>query len=151
NVQREIEERADAVGFSAMRRAAEAMSQAYRAGRSANLADEASVAAYLVTRMPATYAAVHRVLRELPASVGSVLDVGAGTGAASLAARAYFPNASVTMIERHQVLIDVARVWLPDSALANSISPHDLVIASYSFGEMGGKIERLWAAARIAL
>jgi ribosomal protein RSM22 (predicted rRNA methylase) len=100
--------------------------------------------------MPATYAAAHAALSELHARLGgavvsSILDIGAGTGAASLAARALFPAARVTMLERDQAFAEAARVWLPDAELLgadaarmDAFPPHDLVIAAYSLGEMGG-------------
>ena len=78
----------DAVGISALARAAAEMSDAYRAGRAARLDGAERLAAYLVTRMPATYAAAHAVLGEVRRLLGkraveSVLDIGAGAGAAS--------------------------------------------------------------------
>jgi ribosomal protein RSM22 (predicted rRNA methylase) len=159
-VRREIDERAETVGFAALKRAAAAMSDAYRAtGRGAQLDDRERVAAYLVTRMPATYAAAYSALRELGGvEVRSVLDVGAGTGAASLAARAFFPEARITMIERDRAFAEAARAWLPEAeirpedAARAPLPRHDLVIAAYSLGEMGaGTSSRLWDAAGVAL
>ena len=161
-VRRQIEEQAGALGFPALQRASAALSDAYREGRTARLSAEERTAAYLVTRMPATYAAAHTVLREVSArigAVGSILDAGAGTGAASLAARDYFPDASITLVERDPSFAAAARQWLPDATLlANDIAridtlpPHDLVMAAYSLGEFGAEIApRLWQAARVAL
>ena len=48
--------------FGELKRAAAAMSEAYREGRPL----AAPPVAYLVTRMPATYAATYSALRELP-------------------------------------------------------------------------------------
>jgi ribosomal protein RSM22 (predicted rRNA methylase) len=151
-VKRAIDERADAIGFARLKGAAAAMSEAYREGRVARLADEDRVAAYLVTRMPATYAAAYRVLREVRERSGdaaSVLDLGAGTGAASLAARQIFPNASITMVERDRALADAARAWLPDATilvqdLRAPAPPTDLTIAAYSLGEAGPAIPKDW-------
>src|SRR6267154_5491868 len=114
HVRRIIEERAEAVGFATLKRAATAMSEAYREHRIARLPDAERVAAYLVTRMPATYAAAYAVLGEVrqrlaTTSVTSVLDIGAGTGAASLAARAWFPDAAITMVERDATMAEMAR------------------------------------------
>jgi ribosomal protein RSM22 (predicted rRNA methylase) len=138
------------------------MSDAYREQRPVRLADAERVAAYLVTRMPATYAASYAVLAEvqtrLPSnSVSSVLDIGAGTGAASLAARAWFPDAAITMLERDSAFAQVARLALPDATvrqgdLAFPLPPHDLVVAAYSLGEIGEPVaQRLWQSARLAL
>ncbi len=92
------------------------MSDAYREGR----APAVSPAAYLVTRMPATYAATYSALRELPeglAPVETILDIGAGTGAASLAARAIFPNAKIEMMERDAALAKEGRAMVPGAEL----------------------------------
>ena len=157
NVRRIIEERADAVGFAALKRAAAEMSKAYRQGRPACFPE-----AYLVTRMPATYATAWSVLSEvhsrLTTKVTEILDVGAGTGAASLAARAWFPDAALTMVERDSALSGYAQCWLPEARLitadatAAALPPGDLVIAAYSAGEFRTHIaQRLWESARVAL
>jgi ribosomal protein RSM22 (predicted rRNA methylase) len=112
--------------------------------------------------MPATYAAAHAVLREIAnrtEPIGSILDAGAGTGAASLAAREYFPAATLTMLERDAAFAAAAREFLPtatllaaDIARLDELPPHDLVIAAYFLGEFGAElVPRLWAAARVAL
>jgi len=160
-----IEERAEAVGFRGVKHAASAMSAAYREDRAVPLPDPARTAAYLVTRMPATFAAAHAVLRELrerlsAGSISSVLDIGAGAGSASLAARQCFPEArTITLVERDSALAAAARQWLPEAAIVledvtriHSLPPHDLVMAAYSLGEIGGPLAaRLWQAARVAL
>jgi ribosomal protein RSM22 (predicted rRNA methylase) len=160
-VRRVIEERADAVGFPALKRAATALSEAYRDGRAPHLTKPDAIAAYLVTRMPATYAAAHKVLAELRGlSVTSVLDIGAGTGSAAMAARTHFPDANlVTLIERDPSLATIALQFLPgataihaDIARMTAIPPHDLVIAAWSVGELTTPIAaKLWDAARVAL
>jgi ribosomal protein RSM22 (predicted rRNA methylase) len=160
-----IDERAEAVGFRALQHAASAMSAAYREGRAVPLPDPARAAAYLVTRMPATFAAAHAVLRELRERLGahtisSVLDIGAGAGAASLAARECFPEArTITLVERDPALAAAARQWLPEAAVMRedvtrimTLPPHDLVMAAYSLGEIAGPMAaRWWQAARVAL
>ena len=162
HVMRAIEERAEAVGFAALKRAATAMSEAYRDGRIARLPDAERTTAYLVTRMPASYAAAYAVLREVrhrlgTKTVASVLDIGAGTGAASLAARACFPDAAITMVERDAAFVDAARQFLPDAVgrtldLSGRLPPHDLVVAAYSLGEIREPVaKQLWQSARVAL
>jgi len=168
-IQEAIEECVEAAGFAAVKRAAAILSDAYREGR-APLSQPAAerVAAYLVTRMPATYAANCRALAEAAhllgeRAVASVLDIGAGAGAAALAARERFPAAHLTLIERDAALAEAARQWLPeadfraqDATRMETFPPHDLAIASYSLGEMGPHTgprvaRRLWKAARVAL
>jgi ribosomal protein RSM22 (predicted rRNA methylase) len=166
-VKRMIEERAEALGFPALKRAAAAMSDAYRDGNPAAFARLAAadrVAAYLVTRMPATYAAAYHVLSEVRERIGarpvnSILDLGAGTGASTLAASQLFPGARLTLMERDVALSDAARQWLPDAFIQNAdierielLPPHDLVLSAYSAGELKTDPSRkFWAAARVAL
>src|SRR5205807_1120909 len=141
------------------------MSQAYREGRTARLSAAERTAAYLVTRMPATYAAARAVLGEVRQRLGdtaieTVLDVGAGTGAAALAARECWGAAvRVTMIERDSTAVQAARQWLPDAHVlagdlmrVEDLPPHDLVVAAYSTGELARPMaDLLWRAARVAL
>ncbi len=156
HVRRIIEERAGAMGFKRMERAAAELSAAYREERAPRLSDDERTAAYLAMRMPATYAAAVTALREVP-HINSVLDIGGGTGAASLAARERFPHASLTIVERDRAFAEAAREWLPDAETIlgdarGKLPERDLVIASYSLGEMGeGVATRLWNAARVAL
>jgi ribosomal protein RSM22 (predicted rRNA methylase) len=92
-------------------------------------------------------------------AIESVLDVGAGAGAASLAARELFPAARITMVEHDAALAAAAREWLPDAQYVaadierlDRFPPHDLVIAAYALGEMRSPpTTRLWDAARVAL
>jgi ribosomal protein RSM22 (predicted rRNA methylase) len=160
-VRQAIEQRADAVGFPALKRAAAALSDGYREGKPPRLTKDDAIAAYLVTRMPATYAAAYKVLEELRGlPVTSVLDIGSGTGAAALAARAHFPEASpITLVERDPSLAEIALGFLPgakaihgDLAHMAAMPPHDLVIAGWSLGELSTPIaKKLWEAARVAL
>lgn len=153
------------MGIAALKRAAQAISCSYREGCAtalAGLAPEERVAAYLATRMPATYAAAVAVLRELQHHpVASILDIGAGAGAATLAASRWFPGLdSITLVERDTALLDAAREFLPHAEIQREnflhiakFAPHDLVIAAYSLGEAPPSeiISRLWQAARVAL
>ena len=111
--------------------------------------------------MPATYAAARRALAEIPAHVASILDAGAGPGAAALAARELFPEASLTLLERNPDLAEASRDFLPGAAILpadltklSSFPPHDLVIAAYSLGELGAQAlpvgARLFQSARVA-
>jgi ribosomal protein RSM22 (predicted rRNA methylase) len=164
NVREAIEQRASVMGFASLKRAAAEMSDAYRAGTPPRLAAAERTVAYLVTRMPATYAAARAVLRETHRLLGgreisSVLDVGAGSGAASLAALEEYPAAAVTLIDRDPALLEAARKWLPqaravveDVTRTLAFESHDLVILAYSAGEIATTpLEKLWKIARVAL
>ena len=158
------EERLAVVSFAELKQAAEELSAAYREGRPVPGAwsPEMRLAAYLATRMPATYAAAVAALRPVQAlPIRSVLDIGAGTGSASLAAQLHFPDLETnTLIERDAAFADAARDFLPNARILREnflkmpvLPPHDLVLAAYSLGEslQNGLILRLWQAARVAL
>ena len=164
HIREAIERRAAEVGFASLKRAAAEMSDAYRAGTNPpRIATAERTAAYLVTRMPSTYAAASAVLRETHRLLGgreiaSVLDIGAGSGAASLAALEEYPAAAVTLVDRDAALLEAAHEWLPqaramaeDVARTPTLDPHDLVILAYSAGEIATPLVRLWQAARVAL
>ena len=95
-----VENALEGVPLSDIALAADALSQRYRNevrdGR-LHLNDERSALAYLATRMPATYAAIHASLaavsEALPGfSPSTTLDVGAGPGTALWAAHALWPR-----------------------------------------------------------
>lgn len=132
---------------------AQKMSAGYRQGETSRAIVTAEEAlAYAVARMPATYAACAAVFaRALEAMPGfapaSLLDVGAGTGAASWAARAAWPDiADITMLDHNPVLRALARKLVDDGGLADveiaqgdlSVAEGnaDLVVASYVLAEM---------------
>ena len=165
HVREAIDQRAGEVGFASLKRAAAEMSDAYRAGSPLpRIATAERTAAYLVTRMPATYAAARAVLQETHRLLGdreisSVLDIGAGGGAASLAALEEYPAAAVTLVDRDRALLEAAREWLPqarstaeDATRTPALDPHDLVILAYSAGEIAkAPLAKLWKAALVAL
>ncbi|MBI4876052.1 MAG: rRNA methyltransferase [Acidobacteria bacterium] len=167
-----VEQRAARLGHAALEQAAEALSEHYRAGRptaSAPLSREEKVVAYLATRMPATFAAADLVLREAGRRLGglrisSSLDLGAGTGAATLAAREVFPDLlEATLLEADPSFAGAGRQLLPeqrwiesDLREAGPWQTHDLVLACYTLGELDdperiAALDRAWQAARIAL
>jgi ribosomal protein RSM22 (predicted rRNA methylase) len=166
-----IDQRAEGVTFASLRRAAAELSEAYRGheeGWPKVAPSLERVVAYLVTRMPATYAAASAVLAELAQRLGSsavrtLLDAGAGTGAASLAARQQFPGIErLTLLEPDVDFAAAGREWLPDVVWVprdlrrpEALPERDLVVASYTLGEMEetealAAGERLWRAAHVA-
>jgi ribosomal protein RSM22 (predicted rRNA methylase) len=114
-------------------------------------------AAYVITRLPATFAAVAAVLNEIrnrmPEFVPtSLLDLGAGPGTATWAAAAVFPSfQSATLVEqdpefiatgRHMVKSAAAEPishmeWVRGDLRKAELEPHDLVVVSYALGELG--------------
>ncbi|MFB3829660.1 MAG: small ribosomal subunit Rsm22 family protein [Bryobacteraceae bacterium] len=159
-VRKLIEERAAEAPFAELKRGAAALSEGYRAGRGTR-GLRAPVAAYLVTRMPATYAAAYAALSRLDVQPRSLLDAGGGTGSASLAARELFPSLETTTIfEADPRLAEAGRGFLGDAEwrigdfTRAELPPAGLVVAGYSLAEVRDPVAaalRLWEAARIAL
>jgi ribosomal protein RSM22 (predicted rRNA methylase) len=152
---------------------ARATSEAYRAGKpSSGVIREADDAlAYALTRLPATYAACAAVLGEavrmapdfLP---GSVLDAGAGTGAASWAALETWPGvAAVTWLDASPPFLALAgklaaqgpaplrtaEARRVDLTSAGPWPRAELVVASYALAEIAAErqarvVQSLWDA-----
>jgi ribosomal protein RSM22 (predicted rRNA methylase) len=112
--------------------------------------------AYLVTRLPATYAATRAVFARIEEAMpnfvpSSLLDIGAGPGTAALAAREAWPELeAVTLIEPNAVFRDLAGRLLPDAKVIagdlGAVRPRaGLVTTSYVLAELPEK-----AAARTA-
>ena len=134
-------------GSAALRQKSAALSHSYRHGANSQHID---LAAYLTTRLPATYAAIARVLREVQNIAThfkpqSLLDVGAGPGTASWAAKVLWPEmASVTMIEADMrfanLAADLAAANWPATIIQKPLNQiaefADLIIAAYVFAEL---------------
>lgn len=141
------------------------LSSSYR-GRERDKAiqNESLAKAYLVTRFPATFAAVTKVLELLPTeSIESLLDVGAGPGTATWAGEALLPTLKrATLVERNRFMISMGKELSKHSALSLKwqesdldrieYEVHDLVIVAYVLGELSENpsanlIHSLWSAA----
>jgi ribosomal protein RSM22 (predicted rRNA methylase) len=173
-----IEEEVRRFDRRALIRAAEDLSQAYRSGSQpakSLLRSDVHRAAYLVTRVPATYAAVRAVLEETKlrlheTNIRSLLDLGAGPGTAAWAAADVFPQIErFTLLERDSDFIRTGSALAkhsPQAALVNAcwqqadlnsvaeFPQHDLVVLSYSLGEVGASeslLRKAWVAAQVAL
>lgn len=114
-------------------------------------------AAYAVTRMPATFAAVHAVLAEVRARAPefeprSLLDLGAGPGTVAWAAAEVFPEIETAiLLEEDAGFIELGERLIAAAGGGLSCTPewrravlpgplpqgtHDLVTASYLLNEM---------------
>jgi ribosomal protein RSM22 (predicted rRNA methylase) len=172
-----IEEYASRYPQAALARAAEELSVGYRGQtpRAPQLTSDLHRAGYLVTRVPATYAAARLVFQEarnrVAAPLHNLLDLGAGPGTAAWAAVDTLPEVErVTLVElaapfialgkelaaqsEHPALRDAE--WLQaDLRSAEALPAHDLVALAYSLGELGTTaqhvLEAAWQAARVAL
>jgi ribosomal protein RSM22 (predicted rRNA methylase) len=159
--------------------AAARLQEAYRFGGTPArpiLADAAAVDAYAAYRMPATCAAVAAALRQLRAALGgeqlprTLLDLGAGSGAASWAADAVFELEAVALIEQSADAIALGRRlaelsgseplaggrWTRGRLGAADLPAAELAVCAYVLGELMPRerealVERMIAAAEIVL
>ncbi len=162
----------DGVPRKELATAAQKLSAGYRQGATSGaITTPAQALAYAVARMPATYAACTAVFARLeevmPAlAPSSLLDVGAGTGAASWAAIGQWPGISVTMLDHNPALRALARKLSDDGPLARAEilsgdlkvekPKADLVVASYVLAELSeaqaaDAAVDLWRSADMAL
>jgi len=162
-LQSAIDSLIEAIPPSSLRKAREALSKNYCSAGSSSLMfrDEAMRLAYLSSRMPATYAAIHQVLRQIPYAPSSWLDLGAGPGTASWAAATLFPDSlKITLVEKSHEAIALGKrlalahpilgkaEWLCGSS-PTAIRSADAAIFSYSLGELDRPsewIESWWKA-----
>ena len=151
--------------------AAGKMSAGYRQGATSQaIATPLQACAYAVARMPATYAACAAVFAWLREAMpdfapSSLLDVGAGSGAASWAAATAWPGISaITMLDRNPALRDLARklaeplanVEILAGEMTGKKPKADLIVASYVLAELAeDKADAvavdLWMSANTAL
>lgn len=132
------------------------LSETYRGGGTSGvaIASDTDVLAYLLARLPATYAAVSAVLDEVSAHCDfepkSLADIGAGPGTASWAAAGTWPAlARVRMIDSSAIFLEMARKLAANNAMLAKaettlgdvtrlpdVPASDLVIASYALAEL---------------
>lgn len=151
------------------------MAERYRQGRSSDAALDFS--AYLVARLPATYAAVAFCLAELARRrpqflPQSLLDAGSGPGTATWAATAIYPDISaVTLLDNNlpflklasslaaegeHVALQQARALNADLSRLPNEATADLVVAAYALAEMpiataSETADALWKACKNTL
>ena len=163
--------------YKLLARAVEEMSSRYRtrakeAGAFVNT--PVHRAAYVVTRFPATYAAVASVLGEIKQRMPSfaptgLLDLGAGPGTATWAAAAAVPSLQrSTLIEQDAEFIATGRQmvkaagvdpvtrmeWVRGDLRRAALEPNDLVVISYALGELSEQdatalVNRALASAKV--
>lgn len=165
------------VSVSDLVAAARSLSQRYRDevrdGR-LHLSDDRLALAYIATRMPATYAAVHAALSALAEqqpdfAPRSLLDLGAGPGTVMWAAADIWPGMeAATLVETSPAIralgerlaagSGVARIdWRAADLRADlPEAQHDLVTLAYVLDELapkdrGALVDRLWSLSRQAL
>lgn len=142
------------------------LSQRYREGKGksgAFIESQGQRMAYLLTRFPATFGAISRVLFEIreqmpTLEIKSLLDLGAGPGTGFWAAIEQFPHLQkATLIEKDLSFMQLGQKleqklmkdfscsvdWQRADVKDVALPPHDLFLLSYSIGEFS---ENLWPA-----
>lgn len=148
------------VSTTTLRKARESLTSTYREGGVSPFDDEAKRLAYLGARMPATFAAVRKVLQNIQLS-GSLLDLGAGPGTATWAALDLFPELhKITLVEKNRKAIELGKtlaeahptlqsaIWI-HQLLDGPIPAADSAILSYVLGELDQPekvVESVWNA-----
>ena len=168
---RALEDSASGSSTADLQKAAQRLSERYRDSHRSGqplLSDRTEAAAYAITRMPATYGAVYSALNwaleHTDCRPTSLVDVGAGTGAATWAASEVFELDSITCVEKEQSMkaqglslmknSDLQKAaWVSGDITKGSLDYHaDLVIASYVLNEVSPEqqpaaVKALWDAA----
>jgi ribosomal protein RSM22 (predicted rRNA methylase) len=148
-------------------------SEAYRAGKPSSgvIREPEDALAYALTRLPATYAACASVFAEAASSAPgfaprSLLDAGAGTGAASWAAAEIWPKlATITWLDASLPFLNLAALLAAggppalrasesrraDLTSAGPWPKADLIVASYALAEITlddqrSTVRELWEA-----
>ncbi len=168
-----IENEAQKIKTSSLSAAAEAISEKYRREKgdgSRIVTDKTETAAYSAVRMPATFGAVSAALSYAKECAGieitSLIDAGAGTGAAAWAFAEVFDKAErVICLEREASMSSFGRylmeeggfpaeyLWKEFDIASDEITDKaDLVTASYMLNELNEKsriraVEKLWNGA----
>lgn len=148
---------------------AQKISQKYRDNKGSNLnllSTKNEAAAYSVSRMPATYTACYFALEHtlefVETDIKSMLDIGAGTGAATWAALELLNLESVDCLERENSMIDIAKRLMKNLDSTATINwqtfdlrkdviekKYDIVVAAYLLNEFTNKerikvLQNLW-------
>ncbi len=149
NVKTIIDEMTAGVKINHLREISDKISSKYKndsgSSRSLILDDEEALV-YSIVRMPATYAAMYSALDYASECISdvpsSLLDAGAGTGAATLAAKNIFGVPDCTCIEKETAMLKLGERFVPDAEWIKSDinsaldKKYDLVVAGYVLNEL---------------
>lgn len=151
---------------------AQSISEKYRtkSGQGKRLITTSNEAvAYSVVRMPATYGAVHSALKntldKINCEIKTLTDVGAGTGAATLACDSLLDLNNIICLERESAMLSLGQMimcngsealskakWLQFDIIKDAICEKtDMVVSSYMLNELDDNsrikaIDKLWNA-----
>lgn len=148
-IRAEIERLTQDTDVKRLEAAARRLSENNRREENVSASDKHELLAYCVTRMPATFGAVSRALEltlekfAKTGSISSVLDAGAGTGAAAIAAELLTDcGDNITCLERDRNMLELGRQFAKNARwkeydITKGINEKaDLVICSYCLNEL---------------
>ena len=151
-----IEEKLNHVKLTELKQYASRLSEKYmhqeRTGDTL-LDTELEALAYSIMRMPATYGAVYTALKNtlerIDGNIQSVLDIGAGTGAATWAISELLETKNMKCFEREQVMLELGNAFMSQNPKLKDILwdymdivednldvKADLVVTSYMLNEI---------------
>lgn len=131
------------------------------------LTNESEAVSYVISRMPATYAAVYSVFKQILANYNekmtSLLDVGAGTGAGTWAVNEIENMSQITCLEIEKSMSNIGKKLMKNTALDNVqwksydilqdeiVEKADIVLTSYMINELSEQerekaVLKLWQA-----
>lgn len=141
DLQQSIEKLFENISTESLKRASSLLSHCYLEGKSLHGKEE--LLAYLIVRLPATYAALTYVFTQISPPT-SLLDLGAGPATAYWAAKEVWdPPPSITALEKEPYFIELGKTlgahvsWSAQDLLTfPSFEKHDWALLSYSLGEI---------------
>lgn len=131
------------------------------------LTNESEAVSYVISRMPATYAAVYLAFKQILANYNekmtSLLDVGAGTGTGTWAVNEIENMSQITCLEREKSMSNIGKKLMKNTALDNVqwksynilqdeiAEKADIVLTSYMINELPEQkrenaVLKLWQA-----
>lgn len=157
NLEKLIEEEVNKYKLSELKEYSEKLSNKYmsekRTGKTL-LSQKEEAVTYSVIRMPATFGAIYNALNQALENknieIKSLLDIGAGTGAASFAVSELIDIKQITCLEREKVMMQLGKKlmsqgnyslknakWIDNDIIKDGLNEKaDLVIVSYMINEL---------------
>lgn len=157
SLQTAIDQVIESMGLRELIEAREELTRRYRQPAGSKfMTTDAQRQSYLISRLPATYAALQATFKAIQEraslSIKSVLDLGAGPGTGMWAACENFPEIeTITLLEKdialsamgkhlaqfsEQTVMQAANWQEADLEKVTELPPHDLILLSYSIGEL---------------
>ena len=135
-----IEEKLNHVKLTELKQYASQLSEKYmyqkRTGDTL-LNTEIEALAYSIMRMPATYGAVYTALKhtleKTDCDIQSVLDIGAGTGAATWAVSELLDAKTIRCFEREQVMQELGKAFMNENPKLKNVLVDTLEIRRFFY------------------